>query len=490
MTAFWPLPIASDARLSAGTLAWSTPQGQFVTVVAKLTLAADVSGRLSVVAPRPLATRDELEGGHPAKSVVVPADVAPFAPAGEVVLRGSAWQAGGVAAATKAVTLAVYRGQKPLVTKVLHVYGDRVASAPRDVQPFTSMPVVWERAVSDATNPIGLGVRGPGALPNVIHPTSPGTAAGFCAIPRGWQIRKSLLAGATMQCRGELVIELPAAFPFSYYQCAPADQRTPQLEGDEWIVVEGMHPERQSFHARLPGLRAAAMAVRSSARAPIDMKLDLVCVDMASLELTLTFRGMAPVTRDEAVSFTVTLDDRGSLSPWPEAPAPTSRRLLPSVPPPDVTKTHELSDVAQVAAGRLGFAPFPVGAPRAGMRAEVPGAPWAAPAAPALAAGERGSTVALATPRHIDVPRPVDAPRDEASFTPRPAAPPAAAPEAVAPAPAPKPEPPPAPKPRKAPKRAAKGTRRPRTIEAMEEELLARGLAREDVQAIIAALKT
>src|SRR5690349_10146123 len=106
MTVAWPLPVVSDPRVAAGTLAWYTPDGAFVTVLAKLTLELAEPSQWRLSAPQALATRDTTEGDDPRKSVKQPADTAPYARFAEVVLRGSAWHIDGAREPTRAVKLA------------------------------------------------------------------------------------------------------------------------------------------------------------------------------------------------------------------------------------------------------------------------------------------------------------------------------------------------------------------------------------------------
>ncbi|MGE5451959.1 MAG: DUF2169 domain-containing protein [Acidobacteriota bacterium] len=155
--------------------------------------------------------------------------------------------------------------------KVLRVWGDRVwgalgIGAP---QPFTQMPLVYERAYGgtdkqsaqpdqdwDWRNPVGVGYAVAGAhatglpLPNIEYPDrlirswdDRPTPAGFGAIACHWQPRVSF-AGTYdehwMRTRQPLLAE---DLDDRYFQCAPPDQQAPEfLRGGEPVVLHNLSP--------------------------------------------------------------------------------------------------------------------------------------------------------------------------------------------------------------------------------------------------------
>ncbi|MGH8497947.1 MAG: DUF2169 family type VI secretion system accessory protein [Methylococcales bacterium] len=158
------------------------------------------------------------------------------------------------------------------VQKMLRVFGDRqwAASGASSAQPFTKMPIVYERAFGGADpksdhpdrdwewrNPLGTGfvVSGDHAdglkLPNIEYPNElmrskkdRPSPAGFGPICSHWQPRVSY-AGTYddhwMKNRQPL---LPDDFDERFFQCAPLDQQTPTfLRGGEPCVLYRLTPE-------------------------------------------------------------------------------------------------------------------------------------------------------------------------------------------------------------------------------------------------------
>lgn len=158
------------------------------------------------------------------------------------------------------------------VQKILRVFGDRIwgifgASSP---QPFTRMPLVYERAYGGVDprsdhperdwnwrNPVGMGFavsRGHASgmrLPNIEDPKNlirswddRPPPAGSGAISSHWQPRVSL-AGTYddhwMRTRQPLLAE---DLDDRFFQCAPADQQTPSfLRGGEPVSLRHLTPE-------------------------------------------------------------------------------------------------------------------------------------------------------------------------------------------------------------------------------------------------------
>ena len=169
------------------------------------------------------------------------------------------------------------------IRKILRVFGDRRwtrTGGISDPEPFTRMPIVYERAfggVAKASehpetdwewrNPVGTGFAVSGrnamglALPNIEHPQSPITRwsdrpepAGFGVIASHWQPRAGL-AGTYdehwMKTRQPLLAE---DLDDRHFQCAPRDQQAPQwLRGGEPVVLLRLTPG-QDLRFTLPKL--------------------------------------------------------------------------------------------------------------------------------------------------------------------------------------------------------------------------------------------
>ena len=85
---------------------------------------------------------------------------APYLARAGVVLSGYACAPGGQPVTSAAVRLGL-AGDRRLIDKTLHVYGDRMGTTVP--QPFRRMPLVYERAWGDRANlenPVGVGAAG------------------------------------------------------------------------------------------------------------------------------------------------------------------------------------------------------------------------------------------------------------------------------------------------------------------------------------------
>jgi hypothetical protein len=157
------------------------------------------------------------------------------------------------------------------VQKMLHVFGDRRWGllGPTNPEPFTRMPLVYERAYGGVDrksehperdwewrNPVGTGYAVKKAhlndetLPNIEYSNDliggwkdRPSPAGFGAIGSHWQPRASFAGtygDSWMKTRQPL---LPEDFDERFFQCASADQQTPQfLRGGEPVVLLNLSP--------------------------------------------------------------------------------------------------------------------------------------------------------------------------------------------------------------------------------------------------------
>ena len=131
----------------------------------------------------------------------------------------------------------------------------------RDGAGFQRKPIIYEHAFGGAgvvDNPLGVGETPGDGVPTLFDPRDPRRPAGFGPIARAWPARKRLLGATPRRALEGPVAEIPSPFDWSYFQAAPVDQRTDFLGGDEWIVLEGLHPALPLLRTRLPGVRGMA----------------------------------------------------------------------------------------------------------------------------------------------------------------------------------------------------------------------------------------
>jgi hypothetical protein len=236
-------------------------------VAVKATFSIKPDGTAEVAEEQPPVLRLPEHYGEPGKSSVrYDADLVLTKKTTDVIVVGHAHAPEGRPVAQLDVGFRVGP-----VQKVLRVFGDRMwgawgATAP---QPFTRMPIVYERAYGgvdpksetpekdwDWRNPVGTGFVAAGShadgtrLPNIEDPNnligSRGdrpAPAGFGVIASHWQPRVGF-AGTYddhwMKTRQPLLAE---DMDERWFQSAPADQQAPQfLRGGEPVVLLNLTP--------------------------------------------------------------------------------------------------------------------------------------------------------------------------------------------------------------------------------------------------------
>lgn len=336
----WPIAIHATQDVACGVRLWSTAGRRRATVVVKSTFFLVAGGPMRLVNPAPLLLGDQHHENNAERSVVAPSDLAPYLPRAEVVLSGHAHAPSPTP--HQAVRLSVV-GARPLVDKTLHVFGERMwvegdqLTAP---VPFTRIPLRYERTsrghAGYEENPVGM-PRGPGLpAPNVVDPQDPDAAAGFGPVSSWWPPRLRLLRGLDGSVLDQHEPSLPDTFAWSFFHVAPPDQRCSFFEGNEWVVLEGFHPEVTRFESKLP---SAVGRARIYSSAPgftaLDLSADTLWIDSDRSLCCLTWRGNFEVTADldlTTVQIFAGLEMPGRPVPWPE-PVPSERPPPPLVEP-------------------------------------------------------------------------------------------------------------------------------------------------------------
>jgi hypothetical protein len=251
------------------------------------------------------------------------ADIAPFKPAAEVVVNGTAHAPNGRPVREMQVGLRLGS-----VRKVLNVVGDRIYdaggySAPN---PFRSMPIVYERAYGGTTpegqteqrNPVGVGFRHVASAdpavrtqaPNITYPGEPFASpsdrpkpAGFGPLGRGWQPRLGY-AGTFNQAWIDTQWPLPPKdFDPRHNLCTPADQQLPRLAGGETVSLIGMTPSGR-WDFRLPQIAMPVRLLYDDRMEETEFQPDTVVIEpdlgRVTLKARLAFRTRrnAPVLRE------------------------------------------------------------------------------------------------------------------------------------------------------------------------------------------------
>jgi hypothetical protein len=102
-------------------------------------------------------------------------------------------------------------------------------------------------------------------------------------------------------------VEIPDDFDWGYFQTVAADQQTRPLAGDEWLLLEGMHPTAERLQCGLPRVRAEARlwsraATRSHPGLAIPLVADGLAIDVEARCLTVCWRGNFPLPAVDALS--------------------------------------------------------------------------------------------------------------------------------------------------------------------------------------------
>jgi uncharacterized protein YjbI with pentapeptide repeats len=201
-------------------------------------------------------------------------------------------------------------------SKTLMVTGDRcwtATGAPGVPAPFARMPVTYRNAFGGpgyAFNPAGKGFRaspdGLHPLPNIQYPGKPVTSpketplpAGFSPYPASWPQRYALLGRFDAAWLAERWPDLPRDASADYFHTAPEDQRLQGFfQGDEEILLAGMHPEKSTIVSSLPGLRARIFVEQAQGEkkvfSEVQNRAETLMLYPEALRGILLFRGVVP----------------------------------------------------------------------------------------------------------------------------------------------------------------------------------------------------
>ncbi|XXT91588.1 DUF2169 domain-containing protein [Sorangium sp. So ce281] len=390
------MQLISLSPLAASALLWRTANGPCVTVAVKATFQLSPDGVAALAAPLPLFD-DVFHEQNAGRSLYVASDTVPHKPRADVLLTGSAYAPPGQRVSHRWVRLAVFHahGQAPAVDKRLQVVGERQrdpatgqAMAPA---PFSRLPVRYELAfggVRCPENPVGRGADPADLrLPSIVNPAAPDAPDGLGPISSAWPQRRRALAAWDPAKLLLPVPELPIAMDWGYFNAAPRDQQIRYLRGDEWILLEGLHPTVAQVRSRLPGVTARlllrAPRLADPAGVELTVRCDTLWIDADALRCTLTWRASLAVAERalEAVErgrILVTLAPLDERAAWP-APEPVAAAA-----PPVGATTAPLPEGVRPPAGARPPLPIPEPDPSVarGMSAEE----WAARGAGAEAA--------------------------------------------------------------------------------------------------------
>ena len=307
----WPIEVLSVGPASAGAVAWRRSGKLYLSAIVKATFSFAPSAVMTPTLPVPLCTAEHLNGEGPEGSLRETLDTVPELRSADVFFAGHACAPAWGPAPRVAVRLAVRAASgEMLIDKPLQVLGDRLlipGRPPPEPTPFTRIPMCYERAYGGpdhGANPVGMGelaeLAGRRRLPNIVHlAKSPRPAvepAGFAPLSFRWPVRRRMLRQTPRHVLELPILEIPDDLNPSYFQAAPADQQARLLQGDEWIVLEGLHPVHASLEMQLPSARGVARVyLPDGSSRPIALVADMLFIDGDAEQCSITWRGSFPI---------------------------------------------------------------------------------------------------------------------------------------------------------------------------------------------------
>jgi hypothetical protein len=292
-------------QVTCAALPWRTRGQLRVSAIVKATFAFVPDSAMRQVDPEPLFAAEVHHQDSPVMSIRAASDLSPELARVDVIFTGHAHAPPGKAALRVSTQLSLLRRGAKVLDKTLHVVGDRTG---KGFAPFRRMPIIYEKTyggIGHRDNPLGVGDARDQRYPNIIDPTRPRGLAGFGPISRAWHARKGLLTPEQRSALGQAIPELLEPFDWSYFQSAPPDQRIDVLEGDEWLVLCGLHPALPRLATQLPG--ASAMARFRGPQLPggersLALRADTLRIDGDAKRCSIVFRGSIEVAREDAIS--------------------------------------------------------------------------------------------------------------------------------------------------------------------------------------------
>lgn len=299
VSALPPDAVTSLPGAEAAAVSWRTQAQRYITVIVKASFAFTPGAAMWRTEPQEILRAEAHHGKNPARSVRFTGDLAPYLGRADVLFTGDAHAPDGAHVESLPVRLAVFGASGCALDKRLLV---------RDKKPFQRMPLVYEKAARGANgweNPFGIDASDGEA--RVLDPQDPARPAGLGPIARAWPVRKRLLGKTRRETLEGPNAEIPAGFDWSYFQAAPPDQRIDYLRGDEWIVLENLHPAARRLEMRLPRARGVAR-IQGLAAPPatggdvIELNADTLRIDGAEQRCTVVWRQIVPVPDDHALA--------------------------------------------------------------------------------------------------------------------------------------------------------------------------------------------
>jgi hypothetical protein len=307
------LQLRNDTPFRPGLFVFPDEEGiDTLYVAVKATYAALGSALVIADAQRPLVLADQPHGEG--SSLRYAGEAHLCKPATDVILVGEAYAPRGRPAAEVDVHLRVGP-----IRKVVRVFGERTwrpglaGLKPSSPEPFTTMPLVYERAFGGAhqalfepRNPVGVGFRGKRTLremegtrvPNLEDPRAllqgpddqPAPAC-FGSVAPSWEPRRSFAGTYDEAWKRTRAPYLPSDFSPRFFNAAAPDLVAKgHLRGGEPVEILNAAPEGL-VRFDLPGCPVEArVSIAGDLEVP-ELRLETVLLEPAEGIVSLLYRG-------------------------------------------------------------------------------------------------------------------------------------------------------------------------------------------------------